>query len=34
MDENTRMKGIENFIAELTKTLQKFMDDADRRHNE
>lgn len=34
MAENTRMKSMENAIAEMHKTLQKFMEDSDRRHNE
>lgn len=34
MAENTRMKSMENSIAEMTKTLQRFLEDSDRRHNE
>lgn len=34
MADNTRMKTMENFITELTKTLQQYMVELDRRHNE
>lgn len=34
MADNTRMKTMENSIAELTKTLQRYMEESDRRHNE
>ena len=34
MADNTRMKTMENAIAEMSKTLQRFVEDADRRHNE
>lgn len=34
MAENTHMKSMENSIADMHKTLQKFLEDSDRRHNE
>jgi hypothetical protein len=34
MADNTRMKSMENTIAEMNKTLQKFIEDADHRHND
>lgn len=34
MAGGTRMKGLENSIAEINKTLQKFLEDSDRRHSE
>lgn len=34
MADNTRMKTMENSITELTKTLQQYMVESDRRHNE
>ena len=34
MAKGTRMKGLENSIAEINKTLQQFLEDSDRRHSE